>query len=198
MDGPPARPGDRRRPGPQRARDRTVDGRDETLHYDQLIVALGSVSRVLPVPGLAEHGARLQDAADAIALRNRALLQPGDRRVARPTREARGAYLTFVFVGAGYAGLEGIAELQDFVADVIDRYPRCRMEGTRFVLVEARDRIMPEIPPSLAEFATRELRAARHGDPHGHDARRRSTPDSATLVHRRAHPDPHRCAGPPA
>jgi NADH dehydrogenase len=54
--------------------------------------------------------------------------------------------------------LEGIAELQDYVADVIDRYPRCRMVGTRFVLVEARDRVMPEIPASLAEFATRELR----------------------------------------
>ncbi len=63
-----------------------------------------------------------------------------------------------MFVGAGYAGLEGIAELQDFVADVIDRYPRCRLENTRFILVEAQDRVMPEIPPSLAEKATRELR----------------------------------------
>ncbi len=53
---------------------RTVDGRDETLRYDQLIVALGSVSRVLPVPGLAEHGVGFKTLADAIALRNRALL----------------------------------------------------------------------------------------------------------------------------
>ena len=41
----------------------------------------------------------------------------------------RAAYLTFVFVGAGYAGLEGLAELQDFAADVIDLYPRCRDAG---------------------------------------------------------------------
>ena len=61
-------------------------------------------------------------------------------------------------MGAGYAGVEGFAELQDFVASVIDRYPRCRLEGTRWILVEAEDRIMQEIPPSLAEFATRELR----------------------------------------
>ena len=54
--------------------------------------------------------------------------------------------------------MEGFAELQDFVADVIERYPRCRVEGTRWILVEAEDRIMPEIPPSLADFATRELR----------------------------------------
>ena len=135
----------------------TVDGREETLHYDQLIVTLGSVSRVLPVPGLAEHALGFKTLADAIALRNRALLNL-EIAESLPDDETRREYLTFVFVGAGYAGLEGIAELQDYVADVIDRYPRCRMVGTRFVLVEAQDRVMPEIPASLAEFATRELR----------------------------------------
>ena len=44
------------------------------------------------------------------------------------------------------------------MADVIDRYPRCRMVGMRFVLVEAQDRVMQEIPAPLAEFASRELR----------------------------------------
>jgi NADH:ubiquinone reductase (H+-translocating) len=135
----------------------TVDGRSETLRYDQLIVTPGSVSRVLPVPGLAEHGLGFKTLADAIALRNRALLNL-EIAESLPDDEARQEYLTFVFVGAGYAGLEGIAELQDYMADVIDRYPRCRIIGTRFVLVEARDRVMPEIPASLAEFATRELR----------------------------------------
>jgi NADH dehydrogenase len=135
----------------------TVDGRNESIHYDQLILALGSVSRVLPVPGLAEHGVGFKTLADAIALRNRALL---NLEIAESLQhdEDRRAYLTFVFVGAGYAGLEGIAELQDYVADVIERYPRCRMIGTRFMLVEARERVMPEIPASLAEFATNELR----------------------------------------
>ncbi len=135
----------------------TVDGRRETLHYDQLIVTPGSVSRVLPVPGLAEHGLGFKTLADAIAVRNRALLNL-EIAESLPDDESRREYLSFVFVGAGYAGLEGIAELQDYVADVIDRYPRCRVVGARFVLVEARDRVMPEIPASLAEFATRELR----------------------------------------
>jgi NADH dehydrogenase len=136
----------------------TVDGRDETLHYDQLIVTLGSVSRVLPVPGLAEHGLGFKTLADAIALRNRALLNL-EIAESLPHDEDRRAYLSFVFVGAGYAGLEGIAELQDYVGDVIERYPRCRMIGTRFMLVEARERVMPEIPASLADFATKELRS---------------------------------------
>jgi NADH dehydrogenase len=135
----------------------TADGRDEAIRYDQLVLALGSVSRVLPVPGLAEHAVGFKGLAEAIALRNRTLwnlevaesiLDPEDRR----------EWLTFVFIGAGYAGVEGFAELQDFVASVIDRYPRCRLEGTRWILVEAEDRIMQEIPPSLAEFATQELR----------------------------------------
>jgi NADH dehydrogenase len=135
----------------------TVDGRQETVRYDQLIVALGSVSRVLPIPGLATHALGFKNLADAIAVRNRTLW---NLEVAESLdhSEQRQEYLTFIFVGAGYAGLEGIAELQDYVADVIDRYPRCRLENTRFILVEAQDRVMPEIPPSLAEVATRELR----------------------------------------
>jgi NADH dehydrogenase len=63
-----------------------------------------------------------------------------------------------VFVGAGYAGLEGLAELQDFAGDAIARYPRCRTQGMRWILVEATDRVMPEVSPQLAEFASRELR----------------------------------------
>jgi NADH:ubiquinone reductase (H+-translocating) len=144
-------------PGLRELRIHTVDGRDQTLGYDELILALGSVSRVLPIPGLAEHGVGLKSLAEAIALRNRALW---NLEVAESLDdpEERRAYLTFVFVGAGYAGVEGIAELQDLVADVLDRYPRSRMEGTRWILVEAEERIMREIPESLASFAARDLR----------------------------------------
>jgi NADH dehydrogenase len=135
----------------------TIDGRDETMSYDQLIVALGSVSRVMPIPGLAEHGLGFKTISEAIALRNRALLNLEIAETLEDSEE-RDAYLTFVFVGAGYAGLEGIAELQDYVADLLDRYPRSRMHGTRWILVEALDRVMQETPPSLSEFAARELR----------------------------------------
>ncbi len=135
----------------------TLDGRNEVLHYDQLIVALGSVPRLLPVPGLAEHGVGFKTLPDAIALRNRAILHL-EIAESIDDPELRRSWLTFVFVGAGYAGLEGIAELQDYVADIIDRYPRCRLDGTRWILVEAEGRVMQEIPAKLAEFATQELR----------------------------------------
>jgi len=134
----------------------TLDGREAHTRYDQLVLALGSVSRTLPIPGLAEHAVGFKTLADAIALRNRALLHL-EIAESLDDPEKRREYLTFVFVGAGYAGVEGVAELQDMVADVIDRYPRCRIDGTRWILVERLDRIMPEIGPKLADFATREL-----------------------------------------
>jgi NADH dehydrogenase len=151
----------------------TPDGREESLDYDQLIIALGSVSRVLPVPGLAEHGMGFKTISEAIALRNRTLVNL-EIAESLDSSEERAPWLSFVFVGAGYAGLEGIAELQDYVADVIERYPRCRVDGTRWILVEAGERIMPEIDPGLADFAARELRGR------GIDIRTRTTLESAT------------------
>jgi NADH dehydrogenase len=136
----------------------SVDGEDAELTYDQLILGLGSVTRVPPIPGLVEHGLGFKTLADAIALRNIALRNL-EIAESLDDPEARRPYLTFVFVGAGYAGVEGIAELQDYDAVVIDRYPRCRLDGTRWVIADLAERIMPEISPGLAEFAARELRA---------------------------------------
>src|SRR3954463_6597609 len=135
----------------------SAEGDPGELPYDQLIVALGSTSRVLPIPGLEEHGVGFKTISEAIALRHR-LIETLERAEVAEDPAVRRALLTYVFVGAGYAGLEGIAELQDFARDVVERYPRCRLEGLRFVLLEARDRVMPEISASLAEFASNELR----------------------------------------
>ena len=136
---------------------RSLGGREDELPYDQLIVALGSTSRTLPIPGLAEHALGFKTLAEAIALRNR-LLQTLEQAEIEDDEAARRALLTYVFVGAGYAGLEGLAELQDFAADVVERYPRARLHGLRFLLVEAQDRVMTEIAPDLAAFASAELR----------------------------------------
>src|SRR5919205_267509 len=144
-------------PSRREVRVRSAEGREETLHYDQLVVALGSTSRTLPIPGLAEHAVGFKTLSEAISLRNR-LIQSLERAETVEDDETRAGLLTFVVVGAGYAGLEGIAELQDLAADIVDLYPRSRLHGLRFVLVEARDRVMPEISADLAEFATAQLR----------------------------------------
>jgi NADH dehydrogenase len=133
------------------------DGEELELGYDHLLVALGSVSRTLPIPGLTEHAIGLKTLSDSTALRNKVLdcLDIAES-LGDPARRAE--YLGFVFVGAGYAGLEGLAELQDFATQAIELYPRCRAQGMRWVLVETLERIMPEVPPSLSAFAARELR----------------------------------------
>ncbi|TMK99534.1 MAG: NAD(P)/FAD-dependent oxidoreductase [Actinobacteria bacterium] len=135
-----------------------VDSSPLELAYDQLLIALGSVSRTLPIPGLAEHGIGLKSLADATAVRNQ-VLQCMDIAESIDDPARRREYLGFVFVGAGYAGVEGLGELQDFAAHAIELYPRCRADGMRWVLVEARERIMQEVPESLSRFAQRELLA---------------------------------------
>jgi NADH dehydrogenase len=134
-----------------------IDGHRVELAYDHLIVALGSVSRTLPVPGLAEHGIGLKSLSDATALRNQ-VLNCFDIAESLEDPLERAPYLSFVFVGAGYAGVEGLAELQDFAAQAIELYPRCRTQGMRWVLADAAERIMGEVPPSLSRFAADELR----------------------------------------
>jgi NADH:ubiquinone reductase (H+-translocating) len=133
------------------------DGETEVLPYDQLLLALGSVSRVLPIPGLAEHGIGFKSLADAIWLRNH-VIETLEAANATDDPARRDELLTYVFVGGGYAGLEALAELQDFAADAIESYPRARLHGMRWVLVEAADRVLPEIDAELAAYALRELR----------------------------------------
>jgi NADH dehydrogenase len=133
-----------------------IDGELVTLNYDRLVVALGSVSRTLPIPGLAEHAIGLKSLSDATALRNQ-VLSCLDIAESLEDPAERAEYLGFVFVGAGYAGVEGLAELQDFAARVIDLYPRCATQGMRWVLVEAQKRIMGEVSRGLSRFAKREL-----------------------------------------
>ena len=128
--------------------------------WDHLVLALGAVARTLPVPGLAEHALGFKDLADAIHLRNHVLreLEAADAELDPARREA---HLSFVFVGAGYAGVEALAELSDLVADAMRFYPRLRDARQRWVLVDAAPKILPEIPPRLGEYAAREL--ARRG-----------------------------------
>jgi NADH:ubiquinone reductase (H+-translocating) len=133
-----------------------ISGEVKEYRYDHLIVALGSVARVVPIPGLTEHAIGFKTIAEATALRNR-IVRHLELAEGLDHAEQRAAYLSFVFVGGGYAGLEGIAELADFAHDALKRYPRCRETGTRFTLIDAADRIMPEIQPQLAEFTTKVL-----------------------------------------
>jgi NADH dehydrogenase len=125
--------------------------------YGKLVVALGAVPRTFPIPGLAEHAMGFKDLADAIALRNH-ILRRLEAAAAAPTDAHRRRELTFVFVGAGYAGVEALAELSDLARDALRYYPE-RLQETpqHWVLVDAAPKILPEIPPRLGEYAAEQL-----------------------------------------
>ena len=130
-----------RRGAPRRDRARRRSGEFD-VEYEQLVVALGSVVRVLPVPGLAEHAYGFKDLPDAIQLRNHVLRELEAADAALDEEQAR-RHLSFVFVGAGYAGVEALAELRDLVEAALRYYPRLRPLPRRWVLVDA----APDDPP---------------------------------------------------
>jgi NADH dehydrogenase len=128
----------------------------QTVHWQELVLALGAVPRTVPVPGLAEHGLSFKTLAEGIHLRNHVLraLEAADAELDDAARRER---LTFVFVGAGYAGVEALAELSDLVDDALRFYPGLRSVPPRWVLVDAAPKILPEIPSRLGDYAAQEL-----------------------------------------
>jgi len=126
------------------------------IGYEDLVLAVGSISRALPIPGLADHALGFKDLADAIQLRNHVLqrLEAADVATNETHRQRE---LSFVFIGAGYAGVEALAELADLVRDAIRYYPALRHAPQRWVLVDAAPKILPEIPTRLGEYAARQL-----------------------------------------
>jgi NADH dehydrogenase len=126
------------------------------VHYRDLVVAIGSISRALPIPGLADHALGFKDLADAIHLRNH-VLQRLEAADAAPNETHRERELSFVFVGAGYAGVEALAELSDLVRDALRYYPALKLAPQRWVLVDAAPKILPEIPTRLGDYAAQQL-----------------------------------------
>ncbi|MFI5067092.1 MAG: NAD(P)/FAD-dependent oxidoreductase [Streptosporangiales bacterium] len=133
------------------------DGRGTPLSYDMLVLAPGSISRVLPIPGLAESGIGFKTIGEAIHLRNRVLARL-DAAASAPPGQARRAALTFVFVGGGYAGVEALAELEDMARDACARYPEISRSEMRWVLVEAAGQILPEVGEAMGGYTVRLLR----------------------------------------
>ncbi|WP_345606277.1 NAD(P)/FAD-dependent oxidoreductase [Streptomyces hyderabadensis] len=127
------------------------------LTYDELVLAPGSVSRTLPVPGLADHGVGFKTVEEAIGLRNHVLEQMD---IASSTRDPalRDAALTFVFVGGGYAGVEALGELEDMARYAARYYHNVTPEDLKWILVEASGRILPEVGEELGRYTVTELR----------------------------------------
>ena len=133
-------------------------GAQVSLRYDHVVLALGSVARTLPVPGLSEVGMGFKHVEEAIALRNH-VLERLDLAASSSDVAARQRALSFVFVGGGYAGTEALAEVEDMARSAVSCYEGLRASDLRFVMVEASDRILPEVSPTMSSYAVRQLRS---------------------------------------
>ncbi|MET8453335.1 NAD(P)/FAD-dependent oxidoreductase [Streptomyces sp. NPDC005209] len=129
----------------------------DRLDYDELVLAPGSVARTLPIPGLAEYAIGFKTVEEAIGLRNHVIEQMD---IASSTRDPaiRDAALTFVFVGGGYAGVEALGELEDMARYTTRYYHNLRPEDMKWILVEATDRILPEVGEEMGRYTVTELR----------------------------------------
>ena len=133
------------------------EGPDYEVSYDHLVVGLGSVSRTLPIPGLAENAIGFKNVEEAIAVRNHVLNRMD---VASSTWDAdlRRKMLTFTFVGGGFAGVEALAEIEDMARYATRNYPTIGVEDLRFVMIEGTGRILPEVSEPMGEWALEELK----------------------------------------
>ncbi|MDP9093130.1 MAG: NAD(P)/FAD-dependent oxidoreductase [Actinomycetota bacterium] len=133
-----------------------AEGERYEFAYDLLVVCPGSISRLLPIPGLAEHGIGFKTIGEAIYLRNHVLSRL-DLAASTVDPAARRKALTFVFVGGGYAGVEAMAELEDMARYATRYLPNVDPGDMRWMLVEAASRIMPEVSVRLSAYTVDRL-----------------------------------------
>jgi NADH:ubiquinone reductase (H+-translocating) len=139
-----------------------ANGHPYQREYDLLVVCPGSISRILPIPGLAEHGIGFKTIGEAIYLRNHVLSRL-DFAASTTDAARRRRALSFVFVGGGYAGVEAMAELEDMARYALRYVPSIEPDEMRWVLVEAASRIMPEVSVRLSAYTVDRL-TERHID----------------------------------
>jgi len=126
------------------------------LAYDELVLALGTSVDLNRFPGLPEHALTMKDLSDAHRLRTHVIgcLETAD---VTDDPEVKRQLLSFVVVGAGFSGVETVAEVRELVRRALKYYPNIRADEVRFYLIEYAGRILPTFPADLAEYATRRL-----------------------------------------
>jgi NADH dehydrogenase len=138
-----------------------VHGADSHSHdvaWDYLVIALGSSTNFFNLPGLQERALTMKSLGDAIALRNRVIARLEEADTECSSAERR-PLLTFVVAGGGFAGVETIAGINDFLRESLDFYPRVQATDPRVVLVHSGQSILPELGPELGAYAQRVLAA---------------------------------------
>ncbi len=138
------------------------DGHTHELPFDHLALALGSVTNFFGLPGVAEHALTMKSIDDALCLRNRVIRlveEASSECAAHETSDVRHPLLTFVVAGGGFAGVETMGGVNDFVRELLPYFPTLTPDRIRMVLVTPDDVILPELGPALGRYAQRKLAA---------------------------------------
>ena len=127
------------------------------IEYDYLVLALGSVTNFFMLPGVEERSLTMKSLGDAIQLRNRLIAHLEEADAEMDTNDAK-ALLTFVVAGGGFAGVETIAAVNDFIRESLKFYPRLTEEMVSVIVAHPGEVILPELGPDLGAYAQRKLR----------------------------------------
>jgi NADH dehydrogenase len=137
-----------------------ITGDTTTLGYDQLVLGLGSVNATFGIPGVTEHTLPLKTIEDAETLRNRIIAALEQAVVTEPGAE-RDRLLTFIVVGGGYTGCEAAGELVDLFRSIVPFYRPLALADVRMILIEAGKMLLPDLPPRMGAYTTRNLQRRR-------------------------------------
>jgi len=127
------------------------------LTYDQLVLALGSITNFYRTPGIEDHALTMKSLGDAIVLRNR-VIEALDVADNHPDQTERKRMLTVVVTGGGFAGVETVGAVNDLLREAMKFYKNLKQDMLRIVLVEASGAILPELGESLGRYAQEKLK----------------------------------------
>ena len=130
------------------------------IPYDHLVIAVGSSTDLSMLPGVAEHAFPFKILGDALFLRNH-LIGVLEAAEVEDDPDQKRQLMTFLVAGGGYTGVEVAAEINDFVREAANSYPHVDSREIKIILVQGRNRILPELTEGLAEFSHRLLES--HG-----------------------------------
>jgi NADH dehydrogenase len=131
-------------------------GKAYTAKYDHIVIAAGSVSRTFPIPGVAEEAYGMKSIEEALAVRDR-IIDTFAKAANLPKGKERDRLLTVTVIGGGFAGIETFAELRSLASAMLSQYPELTIADTKFHMIEAMSRVMPEVSLRTSHWVLKNL-----------------------------------------
>jgi NADH:ubiquinone reductase (H+-translocating) len=134
-------------------------GHLERTNYDHLVIACGAESNLGIIPGMSDHAFAFKTMKDAVELRSH-IIDQLEKAEACSNPERRKFHLSFVIIGGGFSGVELAGEINDLIRDSTRFYRNFTEDDISMILVHNQDQILPEVSPSLRDFALKKMQRA--------------------------------------